>query len=179
MTRTGLLPTVFSSGVSAALAAAVCLLMLPAASRGAPSHQTAIRAERIEMVDASGAVRARLRMEGGDSAERAALTLFDQAGQERVSIGVAALGEAFLRIGPSEPQLGTSSTITSSALGSALQVLDPQGTERVQIGVSPTGTPQIRLLNEAKQPIWQALPAGPTEPPPPGAPPVLPGSDCC
>jgi hypothetical protein len=84
-----------------------------------------------------------------------------------------------LRIGPSEPQLGASSTITSSTLGSTLQMVDPPGTERVQIGVSTDGTPQIRLLNEAHQPIWQALPAGPTEQSPPGAPPVLPGRDCC
>jgi hypothetical protein len=138
---------------SSVITLAVALSALPAAIRAAPDSQAPprlVQAERFELVDSSGAVRASLDMESNG----VGLTLRDESGTSRVVL-------------VADPRVGRGLFVTdqtsrgavfvgaSTANNIGLQVTSPQG-PKAYIQANATGT-GFGVTDSAARPVWQAL----------------------
>ena len=135
-----ILTALVASLVSALTAFAVAALVFAPTSRAAPAEQGAppvLQAQRFELVDANGAVLARL---GVESDDRQGLSVLVPTVQVRTSIGLAPNG------------------LSTNADGSAaFIILDQGGQPRIGAIVEGNSAPFFQIRDEAGQRIWQAL----------------------
>lgn len=116
--------------VMAVVAGLVCLAATEPAAK-------LVRAERFQVVDAQGVVRADLGVVAGAGT---GLTLYDPNGGERAGLGVNSNG------------------------GTGLRLIDKAGRSRIGLAVDHSGNPKIAFLDEHERVIWlqpseQAMPA--------------------
>ena len=154
MPRTLILTALVASLVSALTAFAVAALVFAPSGHAAPAEQGAppvLQAQRFELVDANGAVLARL---GVESDGRQGLSVLDPTGQVRTSIGLAPNGSSTVVLRDFQsPRLGLSTNVDGSA---ALIILDQGGQPRVGAIVEGNGAPSFQIRDDAGQRIWQA-----------------------
>ena len=156
MTRAMLLPALVGAVVSAVLGFALGTLASPPTSRAAPDPQAparVVRAERFEMVDARGAVRALLAVQE-DDATVLKLQRTDTAGpgavvtvhpDDRVDLGLLD------RTGRIRAGLG----LTVEGLP-VWVLVDSAGQPRARLRLLPDGSPDLELLTETGQALWRA-----------------------
>ena len=176
MKRALLILTLCSSLTSAAVAFAVATLIVPGVSHAGPDPQAAtavVRAQRFELVDSSGTVRALLAVSPGD--EWTSLELNDRTGNVHVGMAVT-MDQAGIAIGQGdqhahirlslvglEPSiqvmneggvmadLGVNTDGTMGFVG-----LDRNGQVRANLGLASDGQPSIRLLGPSGGTLWSA-----------------------
>jgi hypothetical protein len=176
MKRVFLLLTLCSSLTSAVVAFAVATLVIPTATHAGPDPQVAtavVRAQRFELVDSSGTVRALLAVSPGD--EWTSLELNDRAGNTHIGMAVTmdqagvAIGQgdthAHIRLSlfGQEPSIqvmneaGAMADLGVNADGTMGFVgLDRNGQVRANLGLASDGQPTIRLLDTSGGTIWSA-----------------------
>ncbi len=151
-TRALALSALVAAGVSSVLTLAVTLLVLPPVIRAAPdsqSPQPLVRAERIELVDTSGTVRASLNMESNG----VGLTLRDETGTSRlVLMADPRVGHGLFVTDQNSRGAVFVGASTSNDLG--VQVTSPEGSKAyIQANGSTAG---FAVADSAGRPIWQA-----------------------
>jgi len=128
------------------LAVPLFLLVVPslaaAGSATAPkrSQPKTVRAERFELTDSSGRVRAVLEMRDGQPM----LSMCDARGNERVSIGVASDGASSVIIRDSEG-FGRGGLVFVPGTGASLSLNDGRGGSRALLYLAADGTASLRL----------------------------------
>lgn len=102
-----------------------------------------VRAERFEVVDSAGKIRATL---GPNGSHKQSLTFYDQTGTPRAGIGVSTDG------GPSMMQLiGPASTVALVVddEGTAKVVLQSQHGQKIGLGLAPDGMATLSFFDAA------------------------------
>jgi hypothetical protein len=174
--RTIVLTAIIASCVSSLVTIAVALLVLAPSIRAAPDLQATqplVRAERFELVDADGTVRAFLSTAG----DVAGLAIGDPSTSGAALLAVGPVGTPLLRMQRSGGQATATISVTpddvaSVGLGavsgramllragssgsSAIRVQDDLQHPRAEFGVGADGTSFGRLQDETGQAIWQA-----------------------
>ena len=150
--RTIALTALIVSCASSLVTLTLALLVLAPGIRAAPDAQALqpiLRAERFELVDASGTVRASLNTE----ASGAGLTLRDETGTSRVVLVTDPhVGHGLFVTGEATRGAVVVGASTSNTLG--IQVTSPDGSKAlVQAGSTGTG---FAVADPAGQSIWQA-----------------------
>jgi hypothetical protein len=138
------LPLLGVSLFSSALTLVGALLAFPPASRADTTQQVipVLQAQRFEVVDAAGAVRARLGVESDNSA---GLAVFDGTGQARALVSLSSADTAAVQVRSPQDGRATLSALPAGTIG--LGLVDPAGASRAGIGLSPDGSPVIEVGN--------------------------------
>ncbi|HEY3378323.1 MAG TPA: hypothetical protein VGL77_12595 [Armatimonadota bacterium] len=113
---------------------------LPGALAAMPTVPAVVRAQRLVVLDATGAARAALGME--DAA--AALTLYDQDSNRRLTLSGA--DDAFINWMDGRQRLRLTCGITEE-FGSALAICLAPGDPRIGMGLLPDGSPSLTLAD--------------------------------
>lgn len=172
-TRTIVLTALIASCVSSALTLAAALLILAPASRAAPESQAVqpvLRAERFELIDGTGAVRATLnterhgvglalRDEGG--AQRVALILDPDALNGLFVVDPATRAMAFVGSSASDPSSfamrvtnaeGRAALVRAASEGVGFVATDPGNQPRARMGLDQRGVAGVEVGNSLLDP---------------------------
>ena len=158
-----------------------CLVVTVAAIAYAAGKATSdvpevIRAQRFEVVDAEGKVRAVLALDRvllwtGPSRppDGALLALYDDQGKRRAEISLFPSGQPRLMLSDAQGKmraelalseflavLDDQDKLRAEAALSRLTLRDGQGKTRAKLAVSPGGRPNLRLSDENGKAVWQA-----------------------
>ena len=154
-TRAVLLPMLLASVCSSLLTLALAALAFPPASRAAPDQQPpapVVRAQRFEVVDASGAVVATL---GVEPERSTGLFIMDAAGQQRAGLAVGVNGQAFAQVFTPQgaPQLAGAILQAGPDGSVTIAAVDMQA--RAALGLAPDGAASMQITSSTGQPLWQ------------------------
>jgi hypothetical protein len=176
MKRTMVVVAIFSALTAAFVAFAVAALVQPTISRAGPAEQTAapiVRAQRFELVDSNGTLRAVLGV--GPSDNWTVLQLNDENGDVHIGMAVAAdqagmaLGQGDLHSHIQMSLVGEEPAIQVRNEAGAVAVLgvkadgrlgyagiDRTGQVRADVGLASNGQPRISLLDPTGGTVWTA-----------------------
>jgi hypothetical protein len=137
-----LLPLLGVSLFSSALTLAAALLVLAPASRAEPAVQIypALQAQRFDLVDAGGVLRARLGVEADGTA---ALSMVDGTGQPRATFTLTSADVAVVQVRNPQGANATLSALPTGVIGVGL--VDQGGSSRAGLGLSPDGSPVLEV----------------------------------
>ncbi len=137
-----LLPLLGVSLFSSAITFAGAMLAFPLASRAAPAAQPlpVVQAQRFDLLDANGTLRARLGVD--PDAATTGLTIFDTNGQARASVSLGGDTAIIQTISPQGAR-ATLSALPTGVVGAGM--VDPNGTSRAGMGLAADGSPVVEV----------------------------------
>ncbi len=144
-----LLLAAVGGGVVALSLAAALGHVLPAAEAAAPAVPGVVRAQRFELVDAAGKLRAGLEVRGAGSA---GLVLYDARGTGRAWLLVADDGTPSLDLRDAAGKLRAGLEVYGDDGSAGLTLTDAVGTGRAWLAVGADGAPVLKLLGATGPP---------------------------